>query len=141
MIVSKISLKGQTTLPKQVRQALGVEAGDRVCYFVYDNEVRVKAMRQIGPLFGALKHEGPPLRLEDMERGIAEGACEGSAPVPADDLEAKALAAELVTAGVVTSVVHARSAAAVSSARPSPPRSSSKVAADGKPSEEKALPK
>ena len=37
-------------------------------------------MRPIGRLFGALKHEGPHARLDDMERGIAEGACEGNVP-------------------------------------------------------------
>ena len=89
MITSKIAPKGQTTLPKPVRQALGAKAGDRVCYTVYDNEVRVKAMRPIGRLFGALKHEGAPARLEDMERGIAEGACEGNVPALAVDAHAE----------------------------------------------------
>lgn len=80
MITSTISSDGQTTLPKAVRQALGVRAGDKVCHFVCDDEVHVKSMRPIGHLFGALKHEGPPMRLEDMERTIAEGACDGSVP-------------------------------------------------------------
>ena len=43
---------------------------------VHDNEARPLRMRPIGRLFGALKHDGPPMSLEDMERGIAEGACE-----------------------------------------------------------------
>lgn len=127
MITSKISSKGQTTLPRQVRQALGVEAGDRVCYFVYDNEVRVKPMRPIGHLFGALKHEGPPLRLEDMERGIVEGACDGSAPAPADDLQADSLAAES-TAAVMAGAKPAASLPATLSPR----RSSPEVVADAK---------
>lgn len=76
MITSAITSKGQTTLPKPVREALGVEAGDRVRYVILDNEVRVLPMRPIGRLFGALKHDGPRMTLEDMERAIAEGACE-----------------------------------------------------------------
>ena len=79
MVSSTITSKGQTTLPKAVRQALGVTAGDRVCYVVHDNAVRLLPVRPIGRLFGALKHDGPPLSLEDMERGIAEGACEEQA--------------------------------------------------------------
>ncbi len=75
MITSTITSKGQTTLPKQVREALGVGAGDRVRYVILDNEVRVLPMRPIGRLFGALKHDGPRVTLEDMERAIAEGAC------------------------------------------------------------------
>ena len=76
MVSSTITSKGQTTLPKPVRQALGVTAGDRVCYVVHDNAVRLLPVRPIGRLFGALKHDGPPMSLEDMERGIAKGACE-----------------------------------------------------------------
>ena len=76
MITSAITSKGQTTLPKQVREALGVGAGDRVRYVILDNEVRILPMRPIGRLFGALKHDGPRVTLEDMERAIAEGACE-----------------------------------------------------------------
>lgn len=76
MITSAITSKGQTTLPKQVREALGVGAGDRVRYVILDNEVRVLPMRPIGRLFGALKHDGPRVTPEDMERAIAEGACE-----------------------------------------------------------------
>lgn len=75
MITSAITSKGQTTLPKPVREALGVGAGDRVRYVILDNEVRVLPIRPIGRLFGALKHDGPRVTLEDMERAIAKGAC------------------------------------------------------------------
>jgi len=76
MVQSAITSKGQTTLPKSVRQALGVKTGDRVRYVILDNEVRILPMRPIGRLFGALKHDGPPVTLEDMEQAVAEGACE-----------------------------------------------------------------
>ena len=76
MITSAITSKGQTTLPKPVREALGVGAGDRVRYVILGNEVRVLPIRPIGRLFGSLKHDGPRVTLEDMERAIAEGACE-----------------------------------------------------------------
>ena len=76
MIESAITSKGQTTLPKPVREALGVRAGDRVRYVILDDEVRILPVRPIGRLFGSLKYEGPPVMLEDMERAVAEGACE-----------------------------------------------------------------
>ena len=76
MITSAITSKGQTTLPKPVREALGVGAGDRVRYVILGSAVRVLPVRPVGRLFGALKHDGPPVTLEDMERAIAEGACE-----------------------------------------------------------------
>ena len=74
MISSTITSKGRTTLPKPVRRALGVTVGDRVRYVVHGDEVRILPVRPVGRLFGALKHDGPPVSLEDMERGIAEGA-------------------------------------------------------------------
>ena len=76
MIESAITSKGQTTLPKSVREALGVRAGDRVRYVILGDEVRILPVRPIGRLFGSLKYDGPPVTLEDMERAIAEGSCE-----------------------------------------------------------------
>ena len=76
MVQSAITSKGQTTLPKSVREALGVRAGDRIRYVILDNEVRILPVRPIGRLFGALKHDGPPVTLEHLERAVAEGACE-----------------------------------------------------------------
>ncbi len=76
MVESTITSKGQTTLPKPVREALGVRPGDRVRYIILGDEVRIIPMRPIARLFGMLKYEGPPKTLEDMERAIAEGASE-----------------------------------------------------------------
>ena len=39
--VSKITDKGQTTVPKAVRQALGVDCGGRVAYRIEDGQVTV----------------------------------------------------------------------------------------------------
>lgn len=74
MIESGITAKGQTTLPKPVREALGVGAGDRVRYVIADGEVRILAVRPVGRLFGALRHDGPPVTLEQMEKAVADGA-------------------------------------------------------------------
>ena len=37
---STVTMKGQTTLPKDVRLALGISSGDRVRYVILDGEVR-----------------------------------------------------------------------------------------------------
>ena len=74
MIESAITSKGQTTLPKAVREALAVQPGDRVRYIVQGDEVRIRKVKPIGRLFGALKYDGPPVSLQDMERAIVEGA-------------------------------------------------------------------
>ena len=75
MIESALTSKGQTTLPKAVREALGVSYGDRVRYVIMDNgEVRLLPVRRLSGLFGVLAYDGPSVTLEDMDRAIAEGA-------------------------------------------------------------------
>lgn len=74
MYESGITAKGQTTLPKVVREALGVQYGDRVRYIIHGDEVRMLPVRPIGRLYGILKYDGPPVTLEDMDRAIADGA-------------------------------------------------------------------
>ncbi|MDE0621844.1 MAG: hypothetical protein OXH83_09255 [Bryobacterales bacterium] len=76
MIESDIGAKGRTTLPKPVREALGVGTGDRVRYVIADGEVRILAVRTVGRLFGALQHDGPPVTLEQMEKVVAVGAAQ-----------------------------------------------------------------
>ena len=76
MIESAITSKGQTTLPKAVREALSVGPGDKVRYVILDGEVRIIPVRPINRLFGVLKHRGPAVTLEEMDRAIAEGASE-----------------------------------------------------------------
>ena len=77
MIESSITKKGQTTLPKAVRDTLGVQAGDRVRYVIADGEVRILPVRPINRLFGVLQHDGPAVTVEEMEQAVAEGAAEG----------------------------------------------------------------
>lgn len=78
MVESAITSKGQTTLPKPVRTALGVGEGDRVRYVILEDEVRIRPVRPISCLYGLLRgaDSTPAATLEDMERAVAEGACE-----------------------------------------------------------------
>ena len=79
MIESIIDAKGQTPLPKAVREALSVQPGDRVRYFIHqDGQVQMLAVRSIERLFGILRHDGPAATLEGMDRAIAEGAVDRS---------------------------------------------------------------
>ena len=77
MFESSITVKGQTTLPKAVRESLSVKAGDRVRYVILDEGVLIMPVRSTGRLYGSLRYEGPPVGLEDMDRAIAEGTAEG----------------------------------------------------------------
>ena len=74
MLESGITSKGQTTLPKGVRDALAVEAGDRVRYIVLGDQVRIVPVRSIKRLYGSLPYDGPPVTLEEMDQAIADGA-------------------------------------------------------------------
>ena len=79
MIESGITSKGQTTLPKAVREALGVEPGDRVRYAILaDGKVMMMPILRASRLYGMLKYDGPPVSLEDMDKGIVEGAIESA---------------------------------------------------------------
>ena len=75
---STLTSKGQTTLPKSVREALGASPGDRVRYVILGDDVRILPMRPIKRLFGAFKaqYSEPPVTLEDVDRSIIEGAHE-----------------------------------------------------------------
>ncbi len=74
MIESGITAKGQTTLPKAVREALSIQAGDRIRYVIEGSEVRILPVRPINRLYGVLQYDGPAATLEDMERAITDGA-------------------------------------------------------------------
>ena len=74
MIESAITSKGQTTLPKVVREALGVRAGDRVRYVIFDDEVRILPVCPVNRLFGVLQNTGPAVTLEEMEQAVISGA-------------------------------------------------------------------
>ncbi|MTH78033.1 AbrB/MazE/SpoVT family DNA-binding domain-containing protein [Paracoccus aestuariivivens] len=76
MSESTITIKGQTTLPKIVRQALDLEPGDRLRYVILDDgQVRLMRTRPVAELAGLLQRKGQrPVSIDDMDRAIAEGA-------------------------------------------------------------------
>ena len=72
---STITSKGQTTVPKEVREHFGVAAGDRVKWFILpDGRVVVLPALPVTALKGILAKRGKPVTLEEMEEGIAKGA-------------------------------------------------------------------
>ena len=76
MLESKITIKGQTTLPKAVRDSLAIKAGDRVRYAIVDEGVLMIPVRPTSRLFRSLKYDGPTVSLEEMYTAPAEGAVE-----------------------------------------------------------------
>jgi len=75
---STLTTKGQVTIPKPVRDALGVHAGDRLSFLVREDgvvELRPETV-DLKDLFGVLKHDGKPTTVDEMDQGIAEAAVE-----------------------------------------------------------------
>ena len=77
MTVATLTSKGQTTIPKQVREHLKLNAGDKLD-FVIESEGRVvirPAKLDVRELKGLLKRrDGKVLSIEAMNAAIARGA-------------------------------------------------------------------
>jgi antitoxin PrlF len=71
-----VSSKGQITIPKEVRDALGVDTGDRVEFVEVQKGVYnvVAATRDVRELKGAVGKPEKPVSVEDMKRAVARMA-------------------------------------------------------------------
>jgi bifunctional DNA-binding transcriptional regulator/antitoxin component of YhaV-PrlF toxin-antitoxin module len=66
--------KGQITIPLEIRERYGIDAGVS-CVFVPIDEHRFEVYPKtasIMDLYGSLKYDGPPMTVEDMDDAIAE---------------------------------------------------------------------
>ena len=77
MLESKVFANGSTTLPKPVREALGVEAGDSIRYIISENGVQVLRTRSVNELAGMLaRDDQAAVSLGEMQDTIIRGAIE-----------------------------------------------------------------
>ena len=76
MTAATITSKGQLTLPKGVRDALGVGPGDRVEFIrMQDGNFAVMpATISVKSLKGLIPKPKKPVSLEDMDKAITSGA-------------------------------------------------------------------
>ena len=76
MAVATLTSKGQTTIPKSVRDRLSLKAGDRLEFVVQDDGavLMVPATVSLDDLEGVLPAPARPVTLEEMERAIRGGA-------------------------------------------------------------------
>ncbi len=69
MFESTITRKGQTTIPKPIRELLGLKPNDKIFYLVEDNKVILKPMRgDILELRGSVKPRKTPEDLEQIRK-------------------------------------------------------------------------
>jgi AbrB family looped-hinge helix DNA binding protein len=76
MAAATITTKGQVTIPREVRAALGVGAGDRLDFIRMEdgNYAIVPASRSIRSLRGVLGARAQTVTLDEMDAAIAAGA-------------------------------------------------------------------
>jgi antitoxin PrlF len=75
---SAITVKGQATIPKAVREYLGLKPGDRVKFFFHpDGSVVLLPKLRVTALRGMLKsRKSRPATIEEMHEAAAAGAVE-----------------------------------------------------------------
>ena len=76
MPAATLTSKGQITIPKAIRDLLGVKSGDRIVFVSRpDGEIVVAAETvDVRHLRGMLKHDGPAVSIEEMNEAIARSA-------------------------------------------------------------------
>jgi len=75
---SAITVKGQATIPKAIREYLGLKPGDRVKFFMHPNGTVVLLPKlPVTALRGMLNsRRARPVTIEEMNKAIAVGATE-----------------------------------------------------------------
>jgi antitoxin PrlF len=76
MPTATLTSKGQITIPKEVREALGVSAGDRVEFVAQEKGVYrvVAATRDVRHLKGLVAKPAKPVTVAAMNRAVARAA-------------------------------------------------------------------
>jgi AbrB family looped-hinge helix DNA binding protein len=79
-VESSITIKGQATIPKAIREHLGLKPGDRVKFFVHpDGSVVLLPKVSARALRGIVKsRRRRPVTVEEMTQAAAEGASSGT---------------------------------------------------------------
>lgn len=76
MALSTVTSKGQTTIPKRVRDRLGLKPGDRLEFVVQEDgtALLVPATLHVADLVGCLPPPKRAATIEDMDRAIRRRA-------------------------------------------------------------------
>ncbi len=78
MTRTTLTSKGQITLPKAIREQLGLKAGVKFdCYVDRDGQiVLVPLTVKLEDLAGILRYSGPPKTVEEINQAIVQAAVE-----------------------------------------------------------------
>lgn len=74
-IDAKITSKGQTTIPAEIRERLGLQAGDRITFIeTEEGFLMIPRNRPAESLFGSLaEYAKPGTTLENYRRAVGQG--------------------------------------------------------------------
>ncbi|MDR1015128.1 MAG: AbrB/MazE/SpoVT family DNA-binding domain-containing protein [Coriobacteriales bacterium] len=78
MASATVTSKGQVTIPVDVRRDMGITAGTRLD-FIPNGDGSYRVARKAGSvmdMFGMLRHDGPPVPVEEMDEAIAAALAE-----------------------------------------------------------------
>jgi antitoxin PrlF len=80
-VESAITMKGQATIPKAIRQHLGLKPGDRVKFFMHpDGSVVLLPKRPASVLRGMVNAQRRAATIEEMQEAAAAGAAADALP-------------------------------------------------------------
>ena len=73
MATSRGTSKGQTTIPKEIRERLGIKAGDRVAFLLRDDGVLLRPVKgTLLDLRGSIRPRRHPEDLDEVRRVAKE---------------------------------------------------------------------
>jgi antitoxin PrlF len=74
---TKITRKGQVTVPVEIRRELGLQRGDPVAFILENGHVRFeRAQSVVERTAGSVKHDGPVLSAKELRRAAEEAIAE-----------------------------------------------------------------
>ena len=81
MSTGTMTSKGQITVPKDVREAMGLTPGTRVDFHLVGGRWTITTERiQAADLIGILSSKGRSVTVEEMDEAIAKAAVESGRP-------------------------------------------------------------
>ena len=73
MTTSRVTSKGQTTIPKDIRERLGIKTGDRVAFLLRDDGVLLRPVKgTLLDLRGSIKPRKHPEDLDEVRQVAKE---------------------------------------------------------------------
>ncbi len=84
MRICKITSKGQTTIPKHIRDRVGLRPGDHVHFFINaDGDIVLRPRKgSAKSLFGMLPKPDKALSIEEMDEGIGKAIADRNGRSP-----------------------------------------------------------